>query len=116
MRAIQAGFLVGASIACLAAVISISSATVQAQRPAAMQGGAAGSDALVAIPGPDSESQQSLLVLDRSLQTIASYQIDKQSGQISLRCVRNIRGDLQMDDFNGTEPSPEKIQALLQAR
>ncbi len=116
MRAIQAGFLVGALVACLAAVLSISSATVQAQRPASDPVGTAETEALVAIPGPDSDGHQSLLVLDRGLQTMASYQIDKQSGQITLRCVRSIRGDLQMDDFNGTEPSPEKIQALLQAR
>jgi len=116
MRAVQAGFLVGASIACLAAVLSISSATVQAQRPGSNQAGSADAEALVAIPGTDSEGHQSLLVLDRGLQTMASYQIDKQSGQITLRCVRSIRGDLQMDDFNGTEPSPENIQKLLQAR
>jgi hypothetical protein len=69
---------------------------------------------LVAIAGAVVEQQQMLLVMDPQRQTIASYQVDAHTGQIALRSVRDLRWDLQMDYFNGTEPSPEKIQALLE--
>ncbi len=113
MRAVQAGLMMSLMVASLAIGMSLSSSHVQAQRPVA---GERGAETLIAIPGPESEGRQSLVVIDRYQQTMASYHIDSESGQINLRCVRSVRGDLQMDNFNGTEPSPEKIQALLQAR
>ena len=49
-------------------------------------------------------------------QRIGFVGVHVESGQISLRSVRNCRWDLQMDEFNGAEPSPEKIMALLRTR
>ena len=73
-------------------------------------------DDLIAIAGANVEGQQLILLLDPHRQTLGSYQVDAKTGQIALRSVRNIRWDLEMDEFNGTEPSPEKIQALLRSR
>jgi hypothetical protein len=41
------------------------------------------------------------------------YGIDPATGEISLRSVRNVRWDLQMDEYNGTNPSPREIRSLL---
>jgi len=71
---------------------------------------------LAALKGPTVEGQQLIVLIDNQQQTMGSYFVDTKSGQISLRCVRNFRWDLQMSEFNGSEPSPEKIQALLRSR
>ena len=73
-------------------------------------------DGVIAIHGPLVNGQQLIVLIDDQQQTMGSYFVDEKSGQISLRCVRNFRWDLQMSEFNGSEPSPEKIQALLRSR
>ena len=87
----------------------------QGQRPAAGSGALA-VESLEVIPGPVTDGKQLLMLLDRSRQCLCTYQIDVPTGQISLRCVRNVAGDLLLDDFNGTDPTPEKIRAMFQDR
>ena len=38
------------------------------------------------------------------------------SGQITLKSVRNVQGDLLMDDFNAGNPTPREIRSLLDSR
>lgn len=73
-------------------------------------------DGLTALAGPVVDGQQLIVVIDEERRIMGSYHVDIKSGQIALRSVRNFRWDLEMDQFNGTEPSPEKIQALLRSR
>jgi hypothetical protein len=44
------------------------------------------------------------------------YHIDRQTGEIALRSVRNVAWDLQMEEFNGVSPSPREIRSLLEQR
>ena len=116
MRATLVGLLLGAIVA--AGVISSAAerSNVHAQRLGGLDAQAPSGEGLTALLGPVVESQQLVLLIDQQRQTIATYHVQVDSGQISLRSVRNCRWDLQMDEFNGAEPSPVKIQALLQTR
>jgi len=44
------------------------------------------------------------------------YHIELASGKITLKSVRNIYGDLQIDDFNAEAPLPRDIRAQLERR
>ena len=70
----------------------------------------------IALDGLNADGHKMIVVIDDDRETMGSYLINTQTGQITLRCVRNFRWDLQMDEFNGSEPSPQKIQALLRSK
>jgi hypothetical protein len=114
MRAVLLGLSAGILMMGLLNGASSNPPQVYAQRFDGSDPSAAQRGNLVAIAGSVVDRQQLLLVMDPQRQTIASYQVDAQTGQIALRSVRDLRWDLQMDYFNGMEPSPEKIQALLE--
>lgn len=86
--------------------------TAEAQRNRGLDS----SGEIIAIPLPGADGQQIVVLVDPNQRSLASYQIDGKTAQVSLRCVRNYRWDLQLDDYFGTEPTPEKIQAMLQSR
>jgi hypothetical protein len=67
---------------------------------------------LIAISHPSQTGQQ-LTIIDPRLRVICVYQVDRSSGQISLKSVRNVHWDMMMDEFNGMSPSPKEIRATL---
>ena len=112
--------LMGLVVAVLASIgltfVGVGPASLYAQRQGGNEAPATLRDGLTALMGATVDGQQLVLLVDSQRQTIATYHVDVGSGQISLRSVRNCRWDLEMEAFNGAEPSPEKIQALLQTR
>ncbi len=116
MRAMMVGLMAGVLVTWILNNASSNPPNVYAQRFGGSNPTVAQRDGLIAIAGTNVEGQQLVLLLDPQRQTLGSYQVDAKTGQIALRSVRNIRWDLEMDEFNGTEPSPEKIQALLRSR
>jgi hypothetical protein len=44
------------------------------------------------------------------------YHVELSSGNVELRCVRNIHWDLQMMYFNGKSPLPQEILSMIQAK
>ena len=55
-------------------------------------------------------------IIDPSTRALVVYHIDKPSGEVTLRSVRNFHWDMQMDEFNGKHPLPKEIRSLLQSR
>jgi hypothetical protein len=53
-------------------------------------------------------------VIDTNKQVMATYQIDRQTGEITLKGVRNITWDLQMINFNTAKPLPQEVRSGLQ--
>jgi hypothetical protein len=116
MRAMMVGLLAGVLVTWTLDHAAPNPPKVYAQRFVGSDASASQQSDLVAIAGSVVEGQQSVLLVDTRRQTLGSYQVDAKTGQIALRSVRNIRWDLEMDEFNGMEPTPQKIQALLQSR
>lgn len=89
------------------------------QTPVSTGGGgvrsAAASD-LLALSMELSDGRQQVVLVDVRTRALGVYHIDRGTGQISLKSVRNVQGDLLMDDFNGGNPAPQEIRSLLDSR
>ncbi len=84
------------------------SSTVRAQRsPNATSGD------LRIVQSESTGGGQHLVVVDTGEKVMGSYFVDGETGEIILKSVRNIRWDLMMEEFNGKQPSPREIRALL---
>lgn len=57
----------------------------------------------------------SLTVVDSQARVIAVYHLNRETGEIQLKSVRNIRWDLAMKDFNTGSPLPEEIRKGVEA-
>lgn len=76
-------------------------------QPAALPPGSLMTHVLPADGGP-----QALVVVDPVQRVLAVYHVDRVSGEIALRSVRNITWDLQMVEFNSGEPLPQDIRSV----
>jgi len=52
-------------------------------------------------------------VIDTNQRAMAVYFVDRQTGEITLRSVRNLTWDLQMSNFNTGKPLPQDIRSGL---
>ena len=87
-----------------------------AQRPIQGMSRPAEDAAIVAMSTDVDERRTQLTIVDPQTRALVVYHIDKASGEVSLRSVRNVHWDLQMDEFNGKNPLPREIRSLLQTR
>lgn len=60
--------------------------------------------------------QQQIVLVDTATKTMAVYHVSPDTGLIALKSVRRMDGDLALDEFNGTDPSPTKVRAILSPR
>ncbi len=86
-----------------------------AQRPA-LPGATGGGGELIALAIPVDDHRQQVTVIDSAKRVMSVYHIDTSSGEISLKSVRTIYWDLQMDEFNGTSPMPLAIRSMLEQK
>jgi len=87
-----------------------------AQVPSTVAGQHRPSGELIALSHDLGEGRQQVTVIDPKMRVMAVYHVDPTSGEITLKSVRNIHWDLQMEEFNGVKPSPRDIRALLEQR
>ena len=57
-----------------------------------------------------------IVVLDPLSHVLASYHVSAENGKITLASIRNIRWDLQLEEYNGNDPKPRDVRALLEKR
>ncbi|NQU23239.1 MAG: hypothetical protein HQ567_18320 [Candidatus Nealsonbacteria bacterium] len=115
MKAAMLVALAGAGLMIVAAGGPDCSREAFAQRLASQA--APGSDGgLIALPGPIEPDGQLITVIDPRARVMSVYHIDKASGKIALRSVRNIHWDLQMTHLDNEGLLPEEIRAMLQQR
>jgi hypothetical protein len=65
---------------------------------------------------PAANGGRFVLIVDTATRVMASYDVSPDDGRIGLRSVRHYEWDLKMDDFNGTEPKPSDVRAIIQQR
>jgi len=88
-----------------------------AQRPAEVRPDrSTPSGQLMAFSMPAAEGRQQITVIDPKERAMCVYHIELATGEISLKSVRRIHWDLQIETFNGASPSPRDIRSLLQER
>jgi hypothetical protein len=91
------------------------SSTLSAYGPAAGKNLAVGEGVVSMVMGADEEGQQ-LLLIDPHTRTLGVYHIARGSGAVTLKSVRNCTWDLQMVQFNGANPLPQEIRAMLDGK
>ena len=108
MKSMVLGVFVGAAV-----VWTIAGISSQPQAWAVPRAGEAnvqvGGD-LIAMSAAAGDWQQVTLV-DPRLRTMGVYHVDNKNGVITLKSVRNITWDLQMVEFNATDPTPRDLRS-----
>jgi hypothetical protein len=114
MRNVVVGFFLGAVLALLAA-------SGMGSRPAAY--GQLGDRARSNGSGSewisfswDAGNAEQVAVLDPQSRSMSIYEINRNSGAITLKSVRNVGWDLRLEEFNSTNPTPREIRALVERR
>ena len=107
MRTAVWGLLIAVGLVLAAVAYNSKGSHVFAQRPPE-------TDCLIALPvraGPEAEY---VALVDPIHRVMGVYQIEPSSGKVFLKSVRNVHWDLQMDEFNGTSPTPREIRDMLE--
>jgi hypothetical protein len=63
---------------------------------------------------PTDGKPTTLTIVDPQRQTIGVYHINRETGEIELKSVRNIDADLKMDHLNTNSPLPQEIRQGLE--
>ena len=112
MRRVILGALAGACLVYAAVAGGDDNGRALAQRAAASPDASSG---LIALPAVV-DGRQMLTVIDPRTQVLGYYQFDPTKGEIILKGVRNIRWDLQIDEYNGVSPLPSEVRSLVEQR
>ncbi len=106
------GAAIGATIATFFVLLTGPGDSALAQRPV-IHGD---SDSTVVVNLTAAGGGQFVVVVDTTHHVMGSYHIDAESGNISLKSIRNYQWDLSLEDFNGAEPKPQEVREMIQNR
>ena len=70
-----------------------------------------GSELITHVSGTDSPVL-TVTVVDPKQRVMAVYHVDRASGALQLKSVRNLQWDLMIEDYNSASPAPRDIRAL----
>lgn len=74
------------------------------------------SQGLITLASPPVEGSQQFTVVDPATRAMAVYHVDLKGGQITLKSVRNLRWDLQLEDYNGVTPKAREVRIQVQGQ
>ncbi len=100
---------IGLAIA-IAALAMGWTADAQPPAPSASYGAGNPGGELITYFLPVEGQPTTLTVIDPAARRIAVYHVNRESGEIQLKSVRNIAWDLGMEYFNTGSPLPEEIR------
>ena len=109
MQRAALGSLVGAGLVLAAAWWTSAGATTSSRFP--LEGGG---QELITLTSPVDDHRQQITVIDPRMRVMSVYHVQRDTGEIALKSVRNIHWDLQMVQFNGVNPLPREIRLLLE--
>ena len=67
---------------------------------------------LLALSQDAGDGRQQITLVDPRQRVMAVYHIDKATGMLQLKSVRNVQWDLTIEDYNTQAPAPRDIRAL----
>jgi anti-sigma-K factor RskA len=73
-----------------------------------------GGEGLIALPAQSGDQRQQITVIDPATRVMGVYHIDLATGEVTLKSVRRIHWDLQMNEFNATHPLPGEIRSMVE--
>ncbi len=69
---------------------------------------------LMAFSSETTTGPSQVTLIDVKTRAMCVYHVDRSTGQIELKSVRNFHWDLLMEEFNGVRPLPREIRALME--
>jgi len=108
MRHSLVGALLGASLV-IAVTAGRSSSEPAYGPPIDVPAHANGSELFTQVTASDGQPLM-VTVIDSGQRVMAVYQVDRASGEITPKSVRNITWDLQMIEYNSGKPLPQDIR------
>jgi hypothetical protein len=97
------------------ALASVGLSEAPAQRQASHERTATSAE-LMALAFDAGDGRQQITVVDTRQRVLAVYHVDRATGGLALKSVRNIQHDLLIEDFNSEKPTPREVRALIQQR
>jgi hypothetical protein len=82
--------------------------------PSRLPVAAAGDLMAFSLENPSGSSQ--ITLIDVKTRTMSVYHIDRETGGIELRSVRQFHWDMLIEEFNGERPLPREIRDLIQQK
>jgi hypothetical protein len=107
MRGWLSGVLLGAAAT---AVLAVGFADAQAPRQAT-QDRAMSAD-LLALSHDGGDGRQQITLVDPRQRVMAVYHVERATGALQLKSVRNVQWDLTIEDYNSGTPAPRDIRVL----
>jgi hypothetical protein len=107
MRGLIGGVMLGLAV-LVAGVVGLA----DAQGPRGVQDRVTGSPDLMALSHDGGDGRQQITIVDPRQRVMAVYQVDRASGALQLKSVRNLQWDLMIEDYNSASPAPRDIRAL----
>lgn len=74
---------------------------------------ATANEAMLMHSGHSSSGANQIVLVDSAKRVMAVYVIAPDTGIIQLKSVRNLGADFQLEEFNGSDPSPAKVRSIL---
>lgn len=71
---------------------------------------------LMAFSSDSGTGPAQVTLIDVKTRVMCVYHVDRTTGAIELKSVRNVQWDLLMEEFNGVRPLPREIRDLLEQR
>ena len=97
-------------LAAVLAVVAVAwSADAQQASVGAVYGASGGPQELITHFLPSEGKATALTIVDPVTRRIAVYHVARDSGEIQLKSIRNITGDLGLDYWNSGSPLPQEI-------
>ena len=106
MRTVALGVFVLSALAAVTWLFNYEHSDAQQTAPRA-------ATELLALSSDAEPGRQQVVVIDTKTRVMSVYHIEHASGAITLKSVRSIQADLQMDEFNTQSPLPREIRAIL---
>ncbi len=108
-------------IALVAGLVALAMGAMPAHSQVAPQEGIPGQVAnpdnqMIVVSSVVEDRYRQVVVVDPRRYTFAVYHVELSTGNVELKCVRNITWDLQITCFNGKKPLPSEIQSILEHR
>lgn len=72
----------------------------------------ASSSELLALSHDGGDGRQQIALVDPRQRVLAVYHVDRATGAVQLKSVRNVHWDLLIEDYNSASPAPRDIRAL----
>lgn len=71
---------------------------------------------MIAVSANVGDKYQQVTLIDPKQRVMSVYHIEFATGTVALRSVRNFQYDQQLMHYNGKDPTPEELKALVSPR